>query len=312
MFDVRQAPPRELSLAPRSGTGGLRAAAGIKQPAHMNLELSEASVRLGAFLGLLGVLLVAQWRWPARGDGRPARRQLVNLGMVIISTGLLRVGFPVLAVAWALRVHGGGLFGLLDWPAWLALPAAVLLLDLAIYWQHRLMHAWPLLWRLHRVHHCDTAFDVSTGVRFHPLEIALSMGIKLGLITLLGPHPAAVLVFEMLLSLGSLFTHTDIALPRALDRRLRWVFVTPSMHRIHHSTRRVETDSNYGFHLSVWDRLFGSYTVAPAEDERRMPIGLEDWREPRDQGLVSLLLNPFRAPRPRNRGAGPDPSERHA
>lgn len=264
--------------------------------ARMELNQSEALIRVGAFFGLLLVLFAAQWRWPARGDGRPARRQLVNVGLILVGTMVLRLGFPVLAVAWAISVHGGGLFGWLDWPAWLAIPMAVLLLDVAIYWQHRLMHAWPLLWRLHRVHHCDTAFDVTTGVRFHPLEIALSMGIKLGLITLLGPHPVAVLAFEVLLSLGSLFTHTDIALPRALDRRLRWLFVTPSMHRIHHSTRRVETDSNYGFHLSVWDRLFRSYTADPAEDERRMPIGLEDWRGSRDQRLGSLLLNPFRKP----------------
>ena len=278
----------------------------------MTIDSSEAFVRLGAFFGLLLLLFAAQRRWPARGDGRFARRQLVNAGLVLIGTLVLRIGFPVLAVAWAVSVHGGGLFGWLDWPAWLAIPAAVLLFDVAIYWQHRLMHMWPLLWRLHRVHHCDTAFDVTTGVRFHPLEIALSMGIKLGLITLLGPHPVAVLAFEVLLSLGSLFTHTDIALPRRLDHRLRWVFVTPSMHRIHHSTRRVETDSNYGFHLSVWDRLFRSYTTDPAEDERRMPIGLEDWREPQDQGLVSLLLNPFRKPGPRAGDQDPRPSRHHA
>jgi sterol desaturase/sphingolipid hydroxylase (fatty acid hydroxylase superfamily) len=279
----------------------------------MEFHDNEAFIRLGAFGALLAVLLAAQWRWPARGDGRPGRRQLVNVGLVLISSLLLRVGFPVLAVGWAVAIQGGGLFGQLGWPAWLSIPAAVLLLDLAIYWQHRLMHAWPLLWRLHRVHHCDTGFDVTTGVRFHPLEIALSMGIKLGLITLLGPHPTAVLAFELLLSLGALFTHTDIALPRALDRRLRWLFVTPSMHRIHHSTRRVETDSNYGFHLSVWDRLFGSYTAQPAEDERRMPIGLESWREPRDQALVSLLLNPFRRAASRQ-GPGPGrggPLEEH-
>ena len=275
----------------------------------MDLDPSEAAIRLGAFLALLVGLLAAQRRWPARGDGRPARRQLVNLGMAVISTAVLRLGFPVLAVAWAVQAHGGGLFGLLAWPAWLEIAAAVLLLDAAIYWQHRLMHAVPLLWRLHRVHHCDTAFDVTTGVRFHPLEIALSMIVKLALISLLGPHPAAVLAFELLLSLGALFTHTDVALPQGLDRRLRLLFVTPSMHRIHHSTRRVETDSNYGFHLSVWDRLFRSYTIAPAEDERRMPIGLEDWREPRDQGLVPLLLNPFRSPGPRH---GPDPGQHHA
>jgi len=273
----------------------------------MELQANEALIRLGAFIGLLLLLFGAQWRWPARGDGRPARRQLINLSMVAVSALVLRVGFPVLAVAWAVTMHGGGLFGLLDWPAWLAIPAAVLLLDVAIYWQHRLMHAVPLLWRLHRVHHCDTAFDVTTGVRFHPLEIALSMVLKLALITVLGPHPAAVLIFEVVLSLGALFTHTDIALPRTLDRVVRWAFVTPSMHRIHHSTRREETDSNFGFHLSAWDRLFGSYRTAPAGDERSMPVGLERWREPRDQGLVSLLLNPFRgAP---GRGDDADASE---
>ncbi|HUG98800.1 MAG TPA: sterol desaturase family protein [Gammaproteobacteria bacterium] len=276
----------------------------------MDVNFGEQTVRLGAFFGVLLVLLAAQRRWPARGDGRPARRQLVNFGLVLVDTALLRVGFPVLAVAWSVTMHGGGLFGWLDWPAWLAIPVAVLLLDVAIYWQHRLLHMWPLLWRLHRVHHCDPSFDVTTGVRFHPLEIALSMGIKLGLIMLLGPHPAAVLAFEVLLSAGSLFTHTDIALPRQLDRRLRWLIVTPSMHRIHHSIRRVETDSNYGFHLSVWDRLFGSYTAEPAGDERSMPIGLEDWREPREQTLVSLLLNPFRNPGPRKRDANA-PSGRH-
>ena len=278
----------------------------------MDVDFGEQAVRLGAFFGTLLVLFAAQWRWPARGDGRPARRQLVNFGLVLVDTALLRVGFPVLAVAWSVAMHGGGLLGWLEWPAWLAIPVAVLLLDVAIYWQHRLLHMWPLLWRLHRVHHCDTAFDVTTGVRFHPLEIALSMGIKLGLITLLGPHPAAVLAFEVLLSVGSLFTHTDIALPRQLDRRLRWLIVTPSMHRVHHSTRRVETDSNYGFHLSVWDRLFGSYTADPAEDERSMPIGLEDWREPREQSFVSLLLNPFRNPGPRKPDANETAGQHHA
>ncbi|NGP52360.1 sterol desaturase family protein [Thioalkalivibrio sp. XN8] len=270
----------------------------------MELTQNEGLLRLLAFGAVFALLLFAQWRWPARGDGRPSRRQAVNLGMVLLGTAVLRFGFPVLAVGWAVVIHGGGLFGQLPWPAWLEFALAVLLLDLTLYWQHRLMHQVPLLWRLHRVHHCDTAFDVTTGVRFHPLEIALSMGLKLGVITLLGPHPAAVLAFEVLLSLGSLFTHTDIAFPRKLDRPVRWLFVTPSMHRIHHSTWRRETDSNYGFHLSVWDRLFRSYTAEPREDERRMPIGLEQWREPRDQGLVSLLLNPFRpAPRPGRPGA---------
>jgi sterol desaturase/sphingolipid hydroxylase (fatty acid hydroxylase superfamily) len=266
----------------------------------MNLDpiALEGPLRLGAFLAALALLAVAQWRWAARGDSRLQRRQAHNLGLILIDTALLRLAFPVLAVAFALQMQSQG-FGLLHWvdaPFWLALPATVLLLDVAIYWQHRLMHAVPILWRMHRVHHSDLGFDLSTGVRFHPFEMLLSMGIKLALIAALGADPWGVLIFELLLSLGSLFTHTDIALPRRLDRALRTVFVTPSMHRIHHSVIRCETDSNYGFHLSLWDRLFRSYTSEPASDERRMPIGLETFREPRDQTLLALLLQPFRTP----------------
>lgn len=259
----------------------------------------EAALRLFAFAGALALLALAERLWPARGDARAARRQAVNLGLVAIDTALLRLLFPLLAVGMALRMQGqdAGLFNRLDWPAWLALPLAVLALDLAIYWQHRLLHAVPLLWRLHRVHHSDLAFDVTTGVRFHPLEIALSMAVKLGLVFLLGPDPRAVIAFELLLSLGSLITHTDIALPPRLDGVLRWALVTPSMHRIHHSVRREETDSNYGFHLSVWDRLFGSYRAAPADPERRMPIGLGQFRSTAEQGLWAMLKQPLRDPR---------------
>lgn len=260
----------------------------------------EGPLRLAAFV-LVGLALWGlQRRFALRGDGRADRRLLRNLGLVLIDSLLLRLAFPLLAVALALAVEarGGGLFGWLAWPAWLELVLALLLLDLAIYWQHRLFHRIPLFWRLHRVHHSDTAFDVSTGVRFHPLEIAASMGIKLGLVLLLGPAALAVLLFELLLSLGSLFTHSDFALPAGLDRRLRWLLVTPSMHRVHHSTWRPETDSNYGFHLSIWDRLFGSYRAAPREPERDMPIGLEQFRAPAEQTLWQLLLQPLRSTRP--------------
>ena len=227
----------------------------------------EGALRLGAFVAALVLLTALQWRWPARRDGRWQRRQIVNLGLVVLDTLVLRLAFPILAVGWAIQVEarGGGLFGALPWPWWLEFALALLAFDVAIYWQHRLHHAIPLLWRLHRVHHSDLAFDVTTGVRFHPLEIALSMAIKLGLVWLLGPPAAAVVVFEVILSLGSLFTHTDIALPSQLDRALRWVVVTPSMHRIHHSILREETDSNYGFHLACWDRVFRSYRTAPAQ-----------------------------------------------
>jgi len=264
----------------------------------VNLLEHEPEIRLLAFVATLLLMLAIQHWWPARGDGRWSRRQGVNAALVVIDTLLVRLAFPVLAVGFSMLVYErqGGLFGWLDWPLWLNIPLAVLMLDLAIYWQHRLMHMIPLLWRLHRVHHADTGFDVTTGVRFHPLEIGLSMAIKLGLVFALGPHPVAVLTFEMLLAAGSLFTHSDFALPRRLDRPLRWLFVTPSMHRIHHSTWRRETDSNYGFHLSVWDRLFASYTAEPRECELTMPIGLNEYRDPADQGLISLLLNPFRNP----------------
>lgn len=259
----------------------------------------EAGIRLGVFVAALVLLGLLQWARPLRGDGRPARRQLSNLGLALIDTAMLRLAFPVLAVGWAVAQQqaGHGLFQHLEAAHIVELGAAILLLDLAIYWQHRLFHRIPPLWRIHRVHHADTGFDLSTGVRFHPLEIALSMVIKLALIRLLGPDPLAVLLFELLLSLGSLWTHADTALPPRIDRVVRWLLVTPSMHRIHHSVLRRETDSNYGFHLSVWDRLFGSYSKAPEGAEATMPIGLERFREHHDQGLLALLFHPFRGPR---------------
>jgi sterol desaturase/sphingolipid hydroxylase (fatty acid hydroxylase superfamily) len=259
---------------------------------------NEAGLRLLAFAAVLATLALAERAWPARGDARPSRRQGHNIGLVIIDTALLRLAFPVLAVALAVSLEesGAGVLNRLGWSPWISVPLAVLALDLAIYWQHRLMHRIPLLWRMHRVHHSDLAMDVTTGVRFHPFEIALSMGIKLALIALLGAPALAVVIFELALSLGSLFTHTDIALPARLDRRLRRVLVTPSMHRIHHSTLREETDSNYGFHLSVWDRLFGSYTAQPKRPERTMPLGIEAFREHDDQRLLALLWQPFKNP----------------
>jgi sterol desaturase/sphingolipid hydroxylase (fatty acid hydroxylase superfamily) len=146
------------------------------------------------------------------------------------------------------------------------------------------------------MHHSDLKFDVTTGVRFHPLEIALSMAFKLGLVALLGIAPLAVLIFEVVLSCGSLFTHVDFALPRRIDAALRWLIVTPSMHRVHHSPQRIETDSNFSFNLSIWDRLFRSYRAAPHEPEHSMTIGLQQFRAPRDQSLVALLLQPLRSP----------------
>jgi sterol desaturase/sphingolipid hydroxylase (fatty acid hydroxylase superfamily) len=258
----------------------------------------EAVVRLTAFFGILGLVMLLQWRFPLRGDGRLARRQAVNIGLVLVGTALLRLGMPVLAVGWAIEVQTRGL-GVLPWlalPGWAAFVTAVLLLDMVIYFQHRMFHRLPWLWRLHRVHHSDPSFDVSTGVRFHPVELMVSLLIKLSAIAILGAPPVAVLVFELLLSVGALLTHADVALPRRIDHRLRWLLVTPSMHRIHHSPLRIETDSNYGFHLSIWDRLFRSYRQHPTEAERTMTIGLDEWRDPASQGLWALLRQPVERP----------------
>ncbi|MGH8251063.1 MAG: sterol desaturase family protein [Steroidobacteraceae bacterium] len=260
---------------------------------------------------VLIALAIAERAWPARDDARPARRQLANLGLVVIDTAVLRLAFPLLATVLAAQVaaRGGGLFGAFDLPLWLEILLALLLFDLAIYWQHRLLHVIPPLWPLHRVHHSDTALDVTTGVRFHPFEIALSAAIKLGLVVVIGPHPAAVVLFEVLLSATSLLTHADFAFQPRVERVLRWCIVTPSMHRIHHSARREETDSNFGFNLSLWDRVFGSYRARPLQPEVSMPIGLLQWRDPGALGLWPLLLQPFRRPPARQAVSEEDPHD---
>lgn len=254
------------------------------------------AVRLGVFAIAFAALALAERLWPRRSDARAAARQAVNLGLMLIDTALLRVVFPVMAVGFAAIVaaRDGGLLPRLDLPGWAAVAVAFVLLDLVIYWQHRLFHRLPWLWRLHRVHHADLAFDTTLAVRFHPLEILLSMAIKFAAIAVIGAPPLAVLLFELALSVGALFTHADLRLPAAADRALRWLVVTPDMHRVHHSPDRDETDSNYGFHLSLWDRLFASYREAPRGGHRAMTIGLAEFRTPAEQRLHALLLNPFR------------------
>lgn len=255
----------------------------------------EAEARLFAFLAGFALLLVLQRLWPRRVVEGGWRRSATNVALVIIDTAVLRLAFPLLAFELSIRLaekQVGLLQGLPDVPA---VVLGVLLLDLAIYWQHRLLHAIPVLWRLHRVHHADTGFDVTTGVRFHPLEIAVSMAIKLAIIAVFGIAPLAVLIFELALSVGSLFTHTNLFLPAGFERALRWVLVTPEMHRVHHSWHRDETDSNFSFHLSLWDRLFRTYRDQPRDGHTTMTIGLREFRSGKEQTLTALLLNPFRA-----------------
>jgi sterol desaturase/sphingolipid hydroxylase (fatty acid hydroxylase superfamily) len=179
-------------------------------------------------------------------------------------------------------------------PLWAAVPLAVVLLDLAIYLQHVLFHAVPALWRLHRMHHADLEFDVTTGARFHPLEILLSMAIKLGVVAALGAPAVAVLMFEMLLNATAMFNHSNVRMPARLDSSLRWIVVTPDMHRVHHSVNPREANSNFGFNLPWWDRLFGTYRPEPTAGHESMTIGIEQFREPAEQRLDRMLTQPFR------------------
>ena len=258
---------------------------------------AEPALRLGFFLGILVIMALWEVLAPRRLQtiGR-WRRWPNNLGVVLIDTLLVRLLFPLAGVGMALLAaqNEWGLFNLLPVPTWLAVPAAVLLLDLIIYGQHVTFHAVPLLWRLHRMHHADLEFDVTTGLRFHPGEILFSMLIKLAAVALLGAAPPAVLIFEILLNVTSLFNHGNVRLPSGLDRILRLIVVTPDMHRVHHSIDRRETDSNFGFNVPWWDRLFGTYRAQPALGHDRMTIGIPAFRDPRELRLDRMLLQPLR------------------
>lgn len=259
----------------------------------------EPTIRLAVFFGIL--IGMAAWELAA-----PQRRveipRLVrwsnNLGLVALDAVLVRFLFPVVAVGLAViaQENGWGLLNQLSIPTWIVTIFAVVALDLAIYLQHVLFHAVPALWRLHRVHHADLEFDVTTGVRFHPFEIVISMAIKLLLILALGPSAIAVLIFEILLNGTSLFNHSNVRLPSRLDAVLRLFIVTPDMHRVHHSILPSETNSNFGFNLPWWDWILGTYLAQPSAGHTGMTIGIEQFRTGRDLWLDRLLFQPFRGP----------------
>ena len=258
---------------------------------------NEPLLRLAVFLSVL--VAMAGWELAAprsRQDIPRVLRWTNNLALVVVDTIILRLTFPILAVGLALiaQERGWGLFNALDLPLWLAVLLSILLLDLAIYVQHVLFHAVPGLWRLHRMHHADLEFDVTTGLRFHPVEIVLSMGIKLAVVAALGAPAVAVLLFEVLLNATALFNHANIRLPGGLDRVLRWFVVTPDMHRVHHSVIPSETNSNFGFNLPWWDRLLGTYRAQPKAGHDGMTIGIEQFRTPRDLWLDRMLVQPLR------------------
>lgn len=255
---------------------------------------SEPGIRLSFFCGVLVAMAV----WETLAPRRPwtvgrMTRSMSNLGLVLLNSVLLRLLAPlgVVGVAVLAETHGWGLFQNLAVPSWLSVVAGVVLLDLAVYLQHVMLHAIPLFWRLHMVHHADLDFDVTTGVRFHTLEILLSFGIKGAVVLLLGMPPVSVLIFEVLLNATSMFNHGNVRMPAWLDRVLRCFVVTPEMHRVHHSVIVQETNSNFGFNLPWWDFMLGTYRAQPAEGHTGMTIGLSQFRDPiRADWLHWMLL----------------------
>ena len=257
----------------------------------------EIAVRVGGSAAVFATMALWEWFAPRRhltAGRRP--RWPGNLGILAIDIIAVRLLVPTAAVGVALIAaeRGWGLFAMLGLPAWAAIPLGVIALDLVIYTQHVVFHHVPVLWRLHRMHHADLDIDVSTGVRFHPLEILLSLAIKMTAVLALGVPALAVLLFEVLLNATSMFNHSNVALPPRLEPIARWLVVTPQMHQVHHSIERTETDSNFGFNLPWWDRLFGTYRAKPAAGEERMTIGLPIFRNVAELAIVRLLTQPFR------------------
>lgn len=261
------------------------------------IQAHEATIRLVFFLGIFALMAVWEVRAPRRARTLTRlQRWTSNLGLVVMNTLLLRLLFPAAAVGMALYVNarGWGLLNAIDLPAWLAVALAMLVLDFVIWAQHVFFHAVPALWRLHRVHHADLDYDLTTGARFHPIEIILSMLIKFATIAALGPPVVAVILFEVILNGMAMFNHANVRLPLGVDHVLRWILVTPDMHRVHHSIEDDETNSNFGFNLSWWDRLLGTYRAQPRAGQEGMTIGIRDHRDPRRvDRLDGMLVLPF-------------------
>lgn len=259
--------------------------------------MNADQIRMALFLGILILMLLLEALIPRhrKVDSKP-RRFAINLSLTGFNVILVRLflGGAAVGMAQFADRHGWGLFNYLQWPAWLEMALAVIVLDFMIYLQHVVLHIIPFFWRFHKVHHSDLDLDVSSGFRFHPLEILGSMIYKLGLVVMLGPSPLTVVVFEAILSGMAQFTHSNIKLPLLLDLNLRYVFVTPDMHRIHHSIERNETDSNFGFNLSIWDRLLGTYIRDAEKPQPEIVIGVPDFQRPEEVTLVKLILMPFR------------------
>lgn len=257
----------------------------------------EPVIRLGAFFSIFAVMALWEVARPRRALSVSKKlRWSSNLGIVVLNTLIARLALPMAPVAFAYVAleRSWGVFNLVTWNGWVELVAAVVLLDFFIWLQHVMVHAIPLLWRLHRMHHADVDYDVTTGARFHPIEILLSLAIKFAVIALLGASPVAVLIFEVVLNATAMFNHANVKLPLGLDAVLRLLVVTPDMHRVHHSVIPRECNSNFGFNLPWWDRLFGTYIAQPQDGHVGMTIGLDVFRNERDERLDQMLIQPLR------------------
>ena len=257
----------------------------------------DQALRLSFFLAILLTMMAAEYFRPRRAQKLPRiRRWPSNLALVVLDNLLVRLILPITLIEYAALVteRGWGLLPALDLPFWPTFFLSLLALDLIIYGQHVAFHRIPFLWRLHRVHHTDTEFDVTTALRFHPFEILISLAIKFSALTLLGVPPEAALAFEIILNASAMFNHGNIALPLNIDRWLRRIIVTPDMHRVHHSVIMRETNSNYGFNIPLWDRLFGTYNAQPEKGHIDMQIGLDVFRDPAEARLDRLLVQPLK------------------
>jgi sterol desaturase/sphingolipid hydroxylase (fatty acid hydroxylase superfamily) len=257
---------------------------------------TDAVIRVTVFFSVLTVMALWEFLAPRRGltTGK-ARRWVANISIVVLDAVTVRLLFAAGAVGGAVVAadRGWGLLNQVDWPMWVEVLVAVVVLDFVLYLQHVMFHAVPLFWRFHMMHHADLDCDVTTGLRFHPIEVALSMVIKLAIVAVLGPSPLAVVIFEVLLNASSMFNHSNVRMSPTVDRILRWLVVTPDMHRIHHSVMPSETNTNFGFNLPWWDRLLGTYRVQPEAGQEKMSVGLEHYRDPWRLSLVRLLVLPF-------------------
>jgi sterol desaturase/sphingolipid hydroxylase (fatty acid hydroxylase superfamily) len=259
---------------------------------------NEPTIRLSIFVSVLLSMMLLEVLWPKRVlTQSKSYRWINNIALVVFNTILIRLLLPFATIGVAIYglENNLGLFNFIGGPFWLEVIISVLVLDCIIYWQHRLFHKVPILWRLHRVHHIDQDIDVTTGSRFHPIEIFLSLLIKFSIVLVLGVPVIAVFIFEVLLNATAMFNHSNVALPKKLDRLIRAILVTPDMHRVHHSRIVNETNSNYGFNIPLWDRIFNSYIDQPRLGHEDMKIGVEKFDEvEQTQSIMSLLKLPFK------------------